>query len=258
MIKLRRLNEKGLGEFQAFLRSLGSDQPHLSWLALLENPEYTNVIRPEVEVEARLFPSRYAMASYLHELLSRTRLLDLERDSGLWAWVALMYFEQLCPIGKSGKRKPGELARWILNPVGRRYYRHLVAGPYLVYRLHKDNPERAMAMLCGPPHQHSDVYLEIADSPEMVTNPAVVAAATYLYLDRGLQGLKRGTARDKPGGARRLGEVLAQFDCTWDLYSMSWRQIVDLLPDEFGRFKKTVDEALPAMLDGTSHALSEG
>jgi four helix bundle suffix protein len=75
-----------------------------------------------------------------------------------------------------------------------------------------------MAVFFGPLHQISDVYLEIADSQQLMTNPAIIEAATWMYYDSHKGRLKRGTARDKPGGARRMGEVFSQFDCTWSLY----------------------------------------
>jgi len=71
--------------------------------------------------------------------------------------------------------------------------------------------------------------LEIADSQQLVTNPAIIEAATWMYYDPGKGRLRRGTARDKPGGARRMGEVLSQFDCTWDLYSVSPKEVFALL-----------------------------
>jgi len=237
-MNVRRLNEQGIAQFAAFLESLTGEAPLPYPSALLADPDCTEEILSNIGVEHRTFGSRFAAAEYLYALFKDSGLTGIEHDRGLWAWLSLFYFDQLCPANAKGKRKPGERARWILNTSGRRYYRHLLAGPYFVFRHHAENSKRTLALLCGPLHQMSDVYLEIADSPELVTNPAVTEAATRMYYDPQTARLKRGTARDKPGGARRMGEILSQFDCTWDLYSISADDVFNLLPTEFDRFKR--------------------
>lgn len=243
-MNLRRLNQIGIDCFSEFIDSLASSTPMPYPESLLTDGEATEDISPAIVVEQQQFGSRYAAAEYLYNLFKDTDLVGIERDHGLWAWLSLFYFEQLCPANSKGERKPGERARWILNISGRRYYRHLLAGPFLVFRQHADTPKRTKALLCGPTHQMSDVYLEIADSPQLITNPSIVEAATWLYFDSEKGKLKRGTARDKPGGARRMGEVLSQFDCTWDLYSLSAKGVFDLLPYEFDKFKNGVQGTL--------------
>lgn len=236
-MNIRRLNDQGIERFTAFLDSLPGDAPLPYPSALLADPEGTSEVQPSIEIEKREFGSRYAAAEYLYNSFKNSGLTDIERDRGLWAWLSLFYFEELCPCNVKGQGKPGERARWILLTSGRRYYRHLLAGPYFVYRQHSDAPERTLALLCGPLHQMSDVYLEIADSPQLVTNRAVIEVSKWLYFDVQKRQLKKGTARDKPGGARRMGEVLSHFDCTWDLYSMSSNEVFALLPREFDKFK---------------------
>jgi hypothetical protein len=120
----------------------------------------------------------------------------------------------------------------------RRYYRHLLAGPYRVFKAHRDDPNRTLALLCGPLHQISDVYLELAQRQELVTNPAVVAAATTLYYDPKKGGLKRSGSKGAPGTIRRFAEVLMQLDVTWDLYSMTAEELIGMLPPEFDRFRR--------------------
>lgn len=243
-MRLRRLNQAGLDRFAEFLDSLTGDAP-MQWpVALLTDDGRTEPVEPETQVKMQRFASRMELAAYLDSVFQSAGLSNNDRDQGLWAWLSLFFFEQLCPRDAAGVRRPGERARWILNTASRRYYRHLLAGPYLVYRLHADAPERLQALLCGPVHQTSDVFLEIADSPQLVTNPAVLAAATRLYYDPQTGRPKRGTGRDAPGGARRMAEVLAQFDCTWDLYSMSEDDLLRLLPAEFDPFRSP--QAQPA------------
>ncbi len=236
-MNIHRLNDQGIQAFKSFLESLGTDAPSRYPIALLTDEAFTEEVQESAQIEAQRFQRKYDAAQYLSSLLEASGFANIERDAGLWAWLALFFFEQLCPVGPSGKRRPGESARWFLNCSGRRYYRHLLAGPTLIYRQHKDRPERTLALLCSPLHQTADVYLEIADSPFLISNPTVVEVTTLLYYDAEKGRVKKGVARDNPGGARRLGEVLSQFDCTWDLHSMTPEELLAILPREFDKFK---------------------
>lgn len=236
-MKLKRLNERGIERFDAFLDSLKTDTPQPYPESMLGDPKVSEEIEPATEVEFQTFASRFAVAEYLHSLFADSGITDLDRDRGLWAWLALLYFEQLCPKDKSGERRPGERARYIPELTYRRIYRHLLLGPYRVYRAHRDDPQRAIALLCGKPHELSDVYLDLAQDQELVRNPAVVGAATRLYFDQEKDRLKRIGHRSKPGSMRRLQQILKQFDVTWDLYSMNSEHLLAMLPEEFDRFK---------------------
>jgi len=234
---LRRLNKQGIDRFADFLDALPM-QPSLACPTyLLTAPEFSEEVVPRVGIEHRTFGSRFAAAEYLFTLFRQSGLTAVEQDQGLWAWLSSFYFDELCPADARGRRRPGERARWLLNLSARRYYRHLLAGAYSVYQAHEDKPERTIALLCSPLHQTSDIFLELADSQELVTNKSVMEIATILYYDPHSGKPKRRVARNYPGGARRLGEVLAQFDCTWDLYSVDMKTLLGMLPKEFDRFR---------------------
>jgi len=66
----------------------------------------------------------------------------------------------------------------------RKYYRHLLLGPFRVYRIVADAPEKALALLCSPPHELNTVYRELADDFKLITNPAIIEAATLYTMTR--------------------------------------------------------------------------
>jgi hypothetical protein len=237
-MKIRRLSDAGIERFGVFLDSLKTEAPEPFPNEIMSNTDMSELVQPEIEIEQRNFINRFEVAEYLNQVLAEAEIPNIERDRGLWAWLAMFYFDQLCPPESSGQRKPGERARWILA-VGdfRKYYRHLLAGPYRIYRAHRDNPSRAFALLCTPAHRPGDIAEQLASRQELVTNTGVMEAATTLYVDDETEKPKRGAAGRGPGSARRLADVLNQFDVAWDLYSMETEDLIKILPDEFDRFR---------------------
>lgn len=236
-MKVRRFNAQGLAQLGEFLDSLTTDKPLPYPSELLVGVHETELIEPEVQVEEIVFASRFMAAEYLHTQLSAAAIQNIENDVGLWSWLALFYFYELCPADPNGRRKPGERARWI-PAVGnfRKYYRHLLAGPFRIYRTHRDYPARAIALLYSSLHSPGEVAEQMVSHQELVTNPGIVQTVTNLYIESATQQPKRGAAGRGPGSARRLAAVLGQFDITWDLYAMNATSIIDMLPSEFEKF----------------------
>lgn len=234
-MRLCKLNAVGIERFGQFRASYNSGANPAELKGLLEDAACSEEVHPHIEVEAQQLSTRFAVGEYLNTLFSSEAVPGLDVDRGIWAWLAAFHFELLCPSGT----QPGSEERWI-PAVGdfRKYYRHLLAGPYQVYRAHRDNPQRAMALLATPPHAPGDVYEQLAARQELVTNPAVMEVATRLYVHPATDALKSGAASREGGSARRLAAFLDQLTLTWDLYALTPEQLLDLLPAEFDRFQR--------------------
>ncbi len=238
-MRLRRLSDTGVEYFGEFLDSLGAD-PSLSLPAeLLDDRVMTDQVVPEVEVEERAFPDRMGLAAYLYRDTALDEVPDVTWDRGIWSWLTVFYFDQLCPPDDEGQRAPRQRAR-LLPALGdwRTYYRHLLVGPYRLYRAHHERPECLRAVLANPVHQPGELYEQIASRMKLATNPAVMETTVRLYWDSASGELKVGARGTRgPGIARRLADVLYQFDLTWDLFVMDADDLLDLLPQEFDRFR---------------------
>ena len=138
----------------------------------------------------------------------------------------------------TGRRRVYERARYIPDPTNfRKYYRHLLAGPYRIYRAYAASSRRVWPLLCGPLDRPGEIVEQLCAYQEMVTNAGLMAAVTAMYIDPETDRPKRGTMGKGPGSPRRLPKVINQFDVTWDLYSMTPAQILGMLPPEFDRWK---------------------
>jgi hypothetical protein len=234
-MKLARLKTPGMDRFNDYLGELESDPTAEFPVELLTFLGYFEMIDEELDVLPYKFKTRWDAARYLNTLLSG--ITDAERDINLWAWLTAFYFDVLCPANDAGERRLRERAAYFPEPENyKRYYRHLLLGPYLIYHAHLDYPARAIALLCKPLHIITDVEAQIAASQELVTNRAVVELATNLYYDPKTKTTKPGAGGKGPGSPRRLVSVLNQFDLTWDLYAATTDELMNLLPKEFEKF----------------------
>ena len=231
-MKLRKFTNDGMARFDA-LRSSSNIAFHQISM-LIEDASQSEIAAIDVEVEHQSLPTRYAVGEYLSDLFSGAEGPQRDVDAGTWTWLSAFHFKQLCPSGI----RPGERARWVPG-IGdfRRYYRHLLAGPYYIYRAHQDNPIRAMAVLATAPYAPGELVAQLASRQELVTNASVMEVATRLYINPTTNTPKRGAAGKVPGSARRFADILNQLDLTWDLYGLNANKLLDLLPPEFDQFK---------------------
>jgi hypothetical protein len=234
---LRKLNDNGIKAFEQYLSDLVVDPAKLPPLDLLTNPATSEHLDQMVEIDKKELPSRMEAGKYFWTLFAEYPII--ERDPGVWSWLALFYFDQVCPVGKDGKRKIRESARYVASRHAWRYYRHLLAGPYMVFKAYRETPELAVIILYGSLSTITDYTEQLASRQEIVQNKAAIGAATFLYFDAESGKPKRGAAPTdrKPGTLRRFTDLINQLDPTFDLYSMKPSQLISKLPFEFEPFR---------------------
>ncbi len=231
---VRVLTERGMQQVRSYLADLRKGSVRRHPAELLTETAFSAKMPggTEVEIEKRTFQSKLEMAAYVYERFRMAPQAQVDQSPGLWSWLSLYYFDQLCPVNKLGRRIPGQDYRFILDLDFRRYLRHLLFGPYQIYRLHAD---KAPLLLYGPLHKTNQYYVELSARQGILTNRGVIEAATLLYFDPLAGKPKRGaggTAR-KAGNLIRFIDVVQQLDLTHDLYSMTGAEVLDLLPSEF-------------------------
>lgn len=229
MTKLRRLNAKGIDAFRAFLQHIRDGAEFHASPAILYADEYSQRLARPVEIEARPFANKFAAAEYLADLAPPGD------DVGLWSWLALFYFDQLSPVDAEGKRRPREDYHYIPSEAGWHKDRHLLAGPFKLFTLHREN---ARLLLHPPVHQHGAFVYDLGFRRDLITNRGLIEAIDLLYWDPKRKRPKRGaTTESRPGNLRRLIAVVQQLDFNYDLYGMRAEEILGLLPREFDGWK---------------------
>lgn len=238
---LRKLTKTGIARFREYRDNLSTDRQLPPPRELLEDNNFTVQVSSNIDVPLRPFSNRLEAGSFLVDLLEKARIEVPEKDAGLWAWLTLYFFDEVCPADSKGNRAALATERLIpLVDNYQRFYRHLLLGPFLVVRAYRANPAMALSVLCTPVWKPGEIVGQLAARKELVTNHAVIELATRLYYDETSKGFVRGAGGSTKGASRRLAAVLNQFSLTYYLQGMKSEEILLLLPKEFDRFKRRV------------------
>lgn len=243
-VPLRRFSEQGIQEFEnlvvSFRASRKIDDTLLFSLVFSDN--FTNFIEDFGEIDMSLDVNKFQFAKSISEILNLPVNKVLDRDKGLWTWISALMLKKLVTINeKTQEAKFGnDNALYVYDHSWKRYYRHLIAFPCLVFSTLGEN---GRVFLRGKISERGEIVEQLASVQEVQRNPGVIEAITILYYDPIKDDVVRGAAskpnenKDIGGQARRLREVLGQFALTFDLNAMSGPDIVNLLPKEFDRWK---------------------
>ncbi|QDL56407.1 hypothetical protein [Rhodoferax aquaticus] len=239
MIKTKSLNSAGIAVFEKWLEhpegetasALLADNAYLDEFADLQ-------IDPDL-----LFASRLEFGSKLNEWFASAdfhSLMSSDSD-GFWAWLALVYFNQLTA---KGIRRSEHYIVKRKGSTGSLAYRHAVRTPYELVFIHGESAE---ICLSTPMHTFGDMTEQLASRQSIAHNKGFFQTASELYIKNGV--LKRG-ASSKPkkpkdrnpgertglGSVRRLAIALQRLDLTFDTEEMLASQMKRVLPKEFGKY----------------------
>ncbi len=241
---LRRLTARGIGEFGRYLDQL-RDQGDLSPPTdLLTDPLYsTPCTLGQVHVDLRDFASRKEFAEYINQRFLEAGVIVDADEPGTWEWLSLFYFDAVCPINKEGKRKPGVDGRHLLeDPDARRRHRHLLRGPYMLWRRHSGGANRELDLLLAHPLPvHGIPATHLGERQRLMNSPGALIAASRLYADRESDSPRRGYSQEE-NGLRAFCRFLNNLPDCFDLADMSADSILALLPDSFSAWQNGPEE----------------
>ncbi len=236
---LRKFTDDGIDRFRSYLTNLGNGSAAAPPFDLLVDSDASRPVHEDIHIENRKFATRLELARYLDEVLTDIEIDGIESDVHLWSWLSLYYFDQVCPVGKNGGRKPGRDYRHILEPGYRYGHNHLIAGAYLVYTVYGLNNDLSKLLLYTPLHIESGFHHQLATRQSIITNRGLMEAAHLLYYNGKTGKPKHGSIpKYKPGTLYRFIDVIQQLDINYDLYSMTGDEVLQLLPAEFDRWQE--------------------
>ena len=243
-MQLRRFNPSGIAAFRQFFAASREDASTAVPVDLLESDEHTSVLTPEIEIEPQDFKIKRDAADYFHERLTTIAADQLVNDSGLWTWLSLFYFEQICPT-VAGKRKVRNDYTYVFVPKSmrdtyRHTYRHILFTCWNVLRV---SPTYNQLFLHSRIDQLDKYNSEVFKRLYLTRIPCVFEVLERLYWDQATAQPKKGIVSPTKVVAgnlmHRLPIRIRQLEKTYDLQSLTADQLIELLGSEFRHYSQT-------------------
>jgi hypothetical protein len=237
-MKLRRLNEKGVSEFSSFINHLRAGVAQNTPDYLLGDDALSESVSLDIDISDQPFSSRYEMGRYMVRLFAHHNMQPYMGDTGFWSWIALLWFDQLCPI-KGGAKKPSKDYNYVLSKKYNHRPRHAI---YMTWQLVSRYGKDAEFLLCKEMSTRGEITEEMMSRQTNLSSEAVMRLASELYFDPSAGTFKRGAAARKSAGCvARYIVWLEQLKVNYDLYLMTKDDLKGLLPPEFERFQQMIN-----------------
>jgi hypothetical protein len=231
---VRQFNDEGIRAFRAFLAACRENPALPVPREMLEDDRFTRVVRPEMEVSHRHLPKKADAANYLASVLEPLGEKDVLENSGLWTWLTLFFFDEVCQA-EGGQRRVKNDYHYVFEPKNsRHFYRHLL---FISWRVLRTAGNHTRLFLGSPLTTLDKMTTEVMKRLFLTRIPCIFEVLDRLYWDD-----KRGKARRgivdsrtvKPGDlVHRLPIRIRQLEKTYDLFSLNAGQLLELLGNEF-------------------------
>lgn len=233
MPSVRVLNADGLEKFIKYLEELREAPSKAPPFELLADGRYSDPFDPPVTLEQRSFNSAFEIGAYLIRVFENCEDRLISRNHGLWSWLALFYFDQLCKPDDAGNRKPLENAVYVLEErfSFRRYYRHGIRTPWMAVKEHGEHAK--VLLITSGRGTRTDINEQLGAYQHLFANKTIIAAAYAMYFDTTQQKPRRGAGGKGGGSPRRLASIARQLELTYDLQECTPSKFLALLPKEF-------------------------
>lgn len=239
MAVIRVLTDRGTELFRDYIMEVKVDSKKSPPVDKLSRLPWSSEFTPRIELDSLSVTTRMELSKYLVDLFEANSVdrKDILDNPGMWSWLALLWFDDLCPVESNGSRKVRETSRYVCSSHYTDYYRHLVAASWDIYYLHREN---SRLFLWTPLYIHNDFIEQLASRQNVITNKTLIEVFDRLYWDLKSDRPKSGAqSRDRLGNFRRLRSFIQQVELTYDLHAMSTRDILALLLGEYDPWKQS-------------------
>ncbi len=180
------------------------------------------------------FASKMDLGQFISGIIPDGESESARLDAGLWSWLAAALFDQIT----AGRTKIKEERAYLAELDWQKFYRHLILGPYFLYFVTRDNPERVRVLLYDEPTTMNEVLVQFGSYQTLMQNKELQTVIQRLYFDADKGRIKRGAGGKAGGSPRRLMSFFRQIEINYDLPSITAEQFWAMLPAEFDKFKK--------------------
>ncbi len=237
-MKARRFNGTGLQAFEAYIQAARANHKALLPVdpipeTLLNGQEFTELTEYELPDEAQSFPDKLSIGRLFTRVIPAGRNDEARIDAGLWSWFAAKYFDQIT----AKRKKIKEERAYVASISFQDFYRHLILGPYYLFFISQDDPERVRVLLYDEPTTMNEVMVQFGSYQTLMQNKELQSLIQKLYYDTEKKRIKRGAGGKEAGTPRRLMDFFRQIELNYDLGSITEGRFWEMLPVEFAKFK---------------------
>lgn len=233
MTILSRFNRKGIEEFTSILDGIrqnggcGEIPKHI-----LTDPRFVEPIRPVREIKHKVSTNKFVIIPQICDSLRGLSVNALDKDHGMWTWLAAFFFDSICPIQKNGIRKMLDINNYVSS--SKRATRHKLS--YACMRYMEVPTTNDMYLEKNFPNM-SEALLQTGSHNRTMYSKNIQELIMLLFFDKKTMTLKKGVS-DKNGPViRRLITVVKQLDVSYNVEVLSPRELAKLLPVEFDPYK---------------------
>ena len=239
------LNEDGLNAFRELIKN--RRQGIVSSIREIAfDKKFINQTSFKTEISLdKKFTDRYDIAVYLNRVMHydySDNKDSYDQDIGLWSWLALVYFDQIC-----GDTIRAE-ANYIYNTHSQRSYRHCIFGPYYLFDRYG---EYSRLHISGNIDEMGNGIEQAISRDYLMSNRVARELMTLIYADPNNKGiarknslsqiatkekqiLKNGKASSQGfGGIARFSRVFQKIRLTCYVHNISSEMLLELMGDEF-------------------------
>lgn len=233
-MRAMRLNKAGRLDFERMVQAIRSGETGKAPKGILDDQLAVEPLSFELDIREGGFSSRYEMGCHLVEALASVERSEFMSDRGFWDWLALLWFDDFCPVKADGSRKkPSASCSYVMSEDYKRRYRHAVYVTWQLVDMHGTNAE---PLLYKEPPVRGELTEQLMARQFYLSCGGLIGAVRKLYWDDSSGKLKKGAGGKSAGSARRLAAWLQQIEVTYDIFSLSDNDLVELVPPEFKRF----------------------
>jgi len=200
---------------------------------MLENNSLTEVVELASPVSIIQFETKGEVARYLDSVLKPIPQDGLLHDAGMWSWLALLFFESICPT-EDGQRVVKNDYHYIFEPYNvRHFYRHLL---FISWRVLQLAPAHNRLFLRSQLSTLDKLTTEVMKRLFLIRVPCLFEVLDRLYWDEKHGRPRVGMTASKPRAGdltHRFPLRVRQLEMTYDLTSLTADQLIELLGDEF-------------------------
>ncbi len=237
-MRARRFTADGMAAFGAFVqqaRELNKQGTPVSsvppeWLT---ETQYAEPVAYELPPTAPVFNTKLDIGLFISGVIPDADHELVRTDEALWTWLAAKYFDEIT----ASRTKIKEPRAYVAGLTFQEFYRHLILGPYYVYFMARDNPDRVQVLLYDEPTTMNEVMVQFGSYQTLMQNRELQTVIQRLYFDEARVRIKRGAGGKGSGTPRRMMDFLRQIELNYDLGSIRAENFWDMLPKEFRKFK---------------------